>query len=160
MKQVELCKRANVDKASLCNWVKNNWQPKSEAIKDMAKALGVNEFWLRGDDFPLDVGDFSDGYHTFNSLYHQRLILFATIVNTYKDISWKSKRHSDGEECFGGGWFIVGIDTPNGTYTYHYELEYFSLFDCVELEVGKVWDGHTEEDVGRLLSLVEKEKKL
>jgi hypothetical protein len=27
------------------------------------------------------------------------------------------------------------------------------LFDCVELERGKHWDGHTEEDVTRLLSL-------
>ena len=52
-----------------------------------------------------------------------------------------------------GGWFIVGIDTPEGSYTYHYEDNYFSLFDCEELECGKHWDGHTEKDVTRLLSL-------
>ncbi len=27
------------------------------------------------------------------------------------------------------------------------------MFDCQELECGKEWDGHTEEDVTRLLSL-------
>ena len=71
----------------------------------------------------LDIGEFSDGFHTFNSLYHQRLVLFAALVNTYPDFSWKTKRHSDGEECFGGGWFLVGINTPEGPYTYHYELK-------------------------------------
>ena len=54
-----------------------------------------------------DIGELSDGYHTFNSLYHQRAILFASLVNAYPDKSWKSKRHEDSEECFGGtGWFI------------------------------------------------------
>lgn len=28
-----------------------------------------------------------------------------------------------------------------------------NMFDCQELECGKEWDGHTEEDVTRLLSL-------
>lgn len=99
------------------------------------------------------IGDLSDGYHTFNGLYRQRLILFATLVKTYKDRAWKSYRHEDGELCFGGGWFIVGIDTPEGSYTYHYENKDFDLFDCEELPVGKHWDGHTEDDVTRLLSL-------
>lgn len=102
-----------------------------------------------------DMGEVSDGYHTFNQLYHQRAVLFATIVNQNKDKSWKSFRHSDGNYCFdsNGEWFIVGIDTPQGSYTYHYSKEYWNMFDCEELEFGKEWDGHTEEDVTRLLSL-------
>ena len=100
-----------------------------------------------------DIGDVSDGYHTFNQLYHQRAILFATIVNQNKGISWKTHRHEDGELCFGGGWFLVTIDTPDGAYGYHYEDKYWDLFDCKELEKAKHWDGYTEEDVGRLLSL-------
>lgn len=99
------------------------------------------------------IGDLSDGYHTFNGLYHQRLILFAALVKAYKDRAWKSYRHEDGELCFDGGWFIVGIDTPEGSYTYHYENKDFDLFDCEELPVGKRWDGHAEDDVTRLLSL-------
>lgn len=98
-------------------------------------------------------GTLSDGYHTFNDLYYQRLILFATIVNQNKEYAWKSLKHEDGELCFGGNWFIVGIDTPNGSYTYHYETNYWSLFNCKELEVAKHWDGHTSKDVDRLLSL-------
>lgn len=99
------------------------------------------------------IGDLSDGYHTFNGLYWQRAVLFAALVKAYKDKSWKSMRHEDGELCFGGGWFIVGIDTPEGSYTYHYETKDWSMFDCEELQVGKHWDGHTEKDVTRLLSL-------
>ena len=100
-----------------------------------------------------EIDDLSDGFHTFRQLYYQRMMLFATIVKQNKDKAWKSLRHEDGELCFGGGWFIVGIDTPEGSYTYHYEDNYYSLFDCEELKRGKHWDGHTEKDVIRLLSL-------
>ena len=100
-----------------------------------------------------DIGDFSDGYHTFNDLYHQRAVLFAALVKAHKDKAWKSWKHEDGEECFGGGWFIVGIDTPMGSYTYHYEEKYWGLFECVALERAKHWDGHTDKDVMRLMSL-------
>jgi hypothetical protein len=101
-----------------------------------------------------DIGELSDGFHTFNSLYEQRLILFAALVKAYKDKAWKSYRHEDGEYCFGGGWFIVGIDTPEGSYTYHYENKYWDMFDCPDLPMGKHWDGHTEADAEtRLMSL-------
>jgi hypothetical protein len=100
-----------------------------------------------------EIDDLSDGFHTFRQLYYQRMMLFAVIAKQNKDRAWKSLRHEDGELCFGGGWFIVGIDTPEGSYTYHYENKYFDLFDCEILDYGKHWDGHTEKDVTRLLSL-------
>lgn len=106
---------------------------------------------------PLDaiqpIGEISDGFHTFNSLYEQRCVLFAALVNTYPELSWKSLKHKDGTECFDGEYFIVGIDTPQGSYTYHYRYEDWDLFHCAELEVGKPWDGHTDKDVRRVLSL-------
>ena len=113
-----------------------------ERINAICEVAGVTE-----------IDDLSDGFHTFRQLYYQRMMLFAVIVKQNKDKAWKSLRHEDGELCFGGGWFIVGIDTPEGGYTYHYEDDYYSLFDCEELERGKHWDGHTEKDVTRLLSL-------
>lgn len=113
-----------------------------ERINAICEVAGVTE-----------IDDLSDGFHTFRQLYYQRMILFAVIVGQNKDKAWKSLRHEDGELCFGGGWFIVGIDTPEGSYTYHYENDYYSLFDCEELVRGKHWDGHTEKDVTRLLSL-------
>ena len=107
-----------------------------------------------------DIGELSDGFHTFNSLYEQRAILFAALVRAYKDKSWKSYRHEDGELCFGGGWFIVGIDTPKGSYTYHYENKYWDLFDCAELPRGKHWDGHTEADAETRLMSLEPQRKI
>lgn len=100
-----------------------------------------------------NIGDVSDGYHTFNQLYHQRAILFACIVMQNKDKAWKTRNHEDGTPCFGGGWFLVTVDTPEGSYGYHYEDRYWDIFDCVELERAKPWDGYTEEQVTRLLSL-------
>lgn len=106
-----------------------------------------------------DIGELSDGFHTFNSLYEQRMILFAALLKAYKDKAWKSYRHEDGEYCFGGGWFIVGIDTPEGSYTYHYENKYWDMFDCVDLPRAKHWDGHTEEDAETRLMSLENERK-
>ena len=116
-------------------------------LNDVCEGFGID-----------DIGDFSDGYHTFNQLYHQRAVLFATIVNQNPDKSWKSLKHEDGKYCFDsdGKWFIVGINAPEGPYTYHYETEkYWDMFKCEELDVAQHYDGHTEEDVTRLLSLAE-----
>lgn len=100
-----------------------------------------------------DIEDVSDGFHTFNDLYEQRMYLFAALVRAYKNKAWKSLRHEDGEYCFGGDWFIVGIDTPKGSYTYHYGIQYWDVFDCQILPRAKHWDGHTDKDVARLMSL-------
>lgn len=115
----------------------------------------MNEYEKKLADFcgVEDVGDVSDGFHTFNQLYHQRAMLFATIVNQNSEKSWKTYCHEDGELCFGGGWFLVTIETPQGAYGYHYEDKYWNLFDCKAIEKAKPWDGYTEEDVTRLFSL-------
>lgn len=99
-----------------------------------------------------DVEKMSDGYHTFADLYEQRLILSAALAKNNPH-AWKSKRHEDGSVPFGGGWFIMGFDTDEGCYTYHYELKDWDLFQCKELNKGKPWDGHTSKDVRRLLSI-------
>lgn len=132
---------------------------KKEADKDVDIMKLLNEkASLTKNDIP-DVGKISDGYHTFDSLYFQRLILFATLVNLFPELSWKSELHEDGFPCFGGGWFVVGIHTPQGEYTYHYELEHWDLFRCQHVPKAPLWDGHTDEDVERLLSLVEYNKQ-
>lgn len=100
----------------------------------------------------VDVEKISDGYHTFADLYEQRLILSAALAKNNPH-AWKSKRHEDGSVSFGGGWFIMGFDTDEGCYTYHYELKDWDLFQCKELDKGKPWDGHTSKDVRRLLSI-------
>lgn len=100
-----------------------------------------------------NIGEVSDGYHTFNSLYLQRMYLFAALVRVYSDKAWKTRKHEDGTPCFDGTWFLVGIETPEGNYTYHYENEYWGLFECKEIPQAPPFDGHTDKDVVRLLSL-------
>ena len=87
-------------------------------------------------------GETSDGYHTFNELYHHRAVLFSVIVKAFPDKAWKSKQHNDGTMY--DGMFIVGIDTPEGQATYHYDIDpYWDMFECRELERAPEWDGHT-----------------
>ena len=96
-------------------------------------------------------GNTSDGYHTFNELYHHRAVLFAALQNAYPDLSWKSKLHSDGTMF--ENMFIAGINTPAGMYTYHSDMSEWDMFTCAEIEYAPEWDGHKPEDVGRLMSL-------
>lgn len=99
----------------------------------------------------IKIGELSDGYHTFNELYYHRAILFSVILNVYQSKGWKSKKHHDGTMF--DGMFIVGIDTPKGQYSYHYDMNLWSLFDVKELEYAPEWDRHKPSDIDRLLSL-------
>ena len=100
----------------------------------------------------LARGLISDGSHTFNELYHHRMVLFAVILKNHLDKAWKSKKHSDGSMY--ENYFIVGIDTPDGQYSYHYHMDNWKYFvDVKELEFAPEWDGHQPDDVVRLLSL-------
>ncbi|MGK0575528.1 hypothetical protein [Macrococcus capreoli] len=103
----------------------------------------------------INTKDISDGYHTFGQLYHDRAVLFAVICNTYKDKAWKSKLHDDGTMF--DDMFIVGVETPQGQYTYHYHLEpYWDMYEVKEVEKAPKWDGHTFEDINRLFGLIER----
>ena len=98
-------------------------------------------------------GETSDGYHTFNELYHHRALLFGAIVRNYPELCWKSKKHHTGDMY--DGMFIVGINTPDGQASYHYDIDpYWDMFECEELEFAPEWDGHTPvqaiERIGKL----------
>ena len=100
------------------------------------------------DVLPVITGETSDGYHTFNELYHHRAVLFSVIVKVFPDHAWKSRKHHDGTMY--DGMFIVGIETPDGQATYHYDIEpYWDMFECKELEYAPEWDGHTPDEAIR-----------
>lgn len=106
-------------------------------------------------------GEVSDGYHTFNELYHHRAVLFSVICNGHPELAWKSKKHHDPAEPMYDGMFIVGIETPNGQATYHYDLDpYWDMFRVKELESAPKWDGHTPaQAIERIAKMVEAENK-
>lgn len=95
-------------------------------------------------------GSTSDGYHTFDELYH-RMVLFSVVCASYPHLTWKSKLHSDGTMF--EDYFIAGIDTPEGSYTYHYHIDHWDMF-LFERDRAPEWDGHKPEDITRLLSLL------
>lgn len=96
----------------------------------------------------------SDGYHTFDELYDHRITLFIALcaaqrLFTDKEV-WRSKRHSDGELCFGTGTqFVLGINTKAGEQiTYHLPLDrWYATNFAVTLDKAPEFDGHTSDDV-------------
>lgn len=100
------------------------------------------------------IGELSDGYHTFNELYHHRAVLFSVICNLFPDKAWKSKLHDTGDMF--DGMFIVGIDTAEGQATYHYDIDpYWEMFKVQELPRAPKWDGHTPEEAIRRIGTIE-----
>lgn len=100
-----------------------------------------------------DMGEVSDGYHTFNELYHHRAVLFSVICNQNKGLAWKSKKHADGSMF--DGMFIAGIKTPDGQATYHYDIDpYWNMFHVKELECAPEWDGHTPSEAIERISKI------
>lgn len=97
--------------------------------------------------------EISDGYHTFDELYHYRALYNAAFFNSIngKYNVHKSIRHSDGELCFGGSWFIVMADLPTGQISNHYKMEYWDLFRIPEFPKARKWDGHSPIEAGNRL---------
>lgn len=115
-----------------------------------------------------------DGYHTFDELYDHRITLFIVLckmANAADEVNksmrafkegfafnqngwirqvWRSKRHSDGELCFGTGTqFVMGINKEAGQQiTYHIPIARWDETDFAEtLDKAPEFDGHTSEDV-------------
>ena len=108
----------------------------------------------------ISVKQISDGHHTFEDLYKNRLILFCVLCNSNPNISWKSKKHFDEEnDPMFNGDFIAGINTPEGIATYRFKLEFWDLFQIPEIEKEPKYDNYDNATVlKRIYSLSEKYK--
>lgn len=139
-KQKELCPAGLYGR----NYVYGSDREKWDAWDEIIDALDA----LPTLTSPPITGDTSDGYHTFNELYHHRAVLFSVICNERPNIAWKSKKHHDGTMY--DGMFIVGIDTLEGQATYHYDINpYWGMFHVKELEFAPEWDIHTPDEAIR-----------
>lgn len=101
-----------------------------------------------------DASQISDGYHTFAELYEHRHALCLALMRSMPQHWWFSRRHADGEPCFGGNdWFIVGADLPgldDASVTYHLPMRLWDAAQATgaqELPKGSPWDGHSAQDV-------------
>jgi hypothetical protein len=97
---------------------------------------------MMGELEPGEPEQVSDGYHTFGELYDHRRALTAALATALVSDSWRSRdHHPDDDPIFEGGWFIVGINLPTGTITYHYEMKHWDDFRHVKvLEHAPKWD--------------------
>lgn len=107
-------------------------------------------------------GKVSDGYHTFDELYHYRMLYNAGMANALYDLEYhdrgqdikivKSWRHSDGELCFGkDNYFVVVMQLPTGQVSNHYHGEHWDLFKVPEVERAPEYDGHTPQEAAERL---------
>ena len=145
--------------------IMEQWKKDCLECDDQHGADVILDVILQLDDMPTltqppITGNTSDGYHTFNELYHHRAVLFSVICNDRPEVAWKSKRHHDGTMY--DGMFIVGIDTPEGQATYHYDIDpYWDMFHVKELELAPEWDGHTPgEAIRRIGTLTQPNEPL
>lgn len=99
-----------------------------------------------------DNKEFYDGHHSMKELYFNRMLLTLVIAHTYPESCYKSKLHDDGT-MFDDS-FIITFETPEGDYSYHYNIKYWDLFE-IEERPKAYYDGHKPNDIGRLLSLIE-----
>lgn len=139
-----------VSESEVAGHIDNGWYEHPDDVPAGLTSLVSGE---TGNGAAIDMGEVSDGHHTFNELYDHRVRLFSTLMRAFASQAWWSFQHSDGEQW--DGWIIAGIDTPDGAVTYHLpESEITRLPAGTEIEFGKEWDGHTADDVlERLINL-------
>jgi hypothetical protein len=112
----------------------------------------------------VDMGEVSDGYHTFNELYEYRMLYNAALFNEFAKQglydAHKSRKHSDGECPFGdSNWFIVMAELPTGQISNHYEMKDWDKFQIPEKPLANKWDEHSPRDVAdRIRSFLNDEK--
>jgi hypothetical protein len=98
---------------------------------------------------PCTVGQVQVGLYTFDEMYCNRHALFLSLCHLLYPLSWKSLLHNDGTSF--EGYFMAGIDLPEGTITYHLPTELWQYLNVSPLDVAPPWDGHTSQQVvGRL----------
>jgi hypothetical protein len=97
---------------------------------------------------PCRSGEVSDGYHTFDELYEHRHALFMALLATRPGLSWMSHLHEDGTSM--EGWFIAGVNLPQGPITYHLPIRLWNecaATGCLFRVNAPKWDGHTSTEV-------------
>ena len=54
MKQIDLARATGLSKGGISNYVTGRYEPKSDVISKLAKALNCSEMWLWGYDVPME----------------------------------------------------------------------------------------------------------
>lgn len=102
------------------------------AVKAIAAALGVKT--VKGSFTLTDVYDSrAKGFIALMEKAHQAGL----------EVGW-SKKHDDGELCFGGGWVISWIVAHSGKQARYHMEDTRNLPPELEREIGSPWNGEEE----------------
>ena len=80
-------------------------------------------------------------------LYDSRVRLFIEILSLAAEAGMEcgwSRKHSDGELCFGGSWVIGWVTLPNGKQVRYHMEDTRTLPPMLEKETGSTWNGKEE----------------
>lgn len=113
------------------------------SVEDINRLIKINK---------IDTNQISDGYHTFKQLYDHRIELWIQLCKELQENkilyhTWRTKKHSDGEEI--EGWFLLGMNIAKGKQiTYHLPMDRWNDCDFAnEVHMAPEFDGHTADDV-------------
>lgn len=96
-------------------------------------------------DGKVDIGEISDGYHTFNQLYDFRNLLFLNLIAANPALAFKTWLNDKKERW--EGWFLLGMNTEHGQITCHLPDRFWDMAAVKEIEYNFDYDGHTSDDV-------------
>ena len=97
---------------------------------------------------PIDIVSFSRSHCIYSAICDEVNVAWAGESEVYTNLNTS---HSDGELCFGGGWFIVMAYLPTGQVSNHYRIEDWNLFNIPERWKADEWDGHTPVEAANRL---------
>ncbi len=122
------------------------------ALADCRMTLGVVQ--AMADSLP--TAEASDGYHTFSELYEHRHWLWINFLHENAYDAFKTRLNDKGDSL--PGWFIAGINTPQGQMTYHLPERLWQNLEVPEVERNADYDGHSSQDVLKRLEVAALEK--
>lgn len=106
---------------------------------------------------PGDVGQVSDGYHTFYELYDHRSLLWINLLNRNHENAFKTRLDDKGVGLT--GWFIAGMNTEHGQITYHLRDSFWEYLEVKQKLKNDDYDGHDSHTVlQRLVGLALKQR--
>ncbi len=106
-------------------------------------------FRIKGRLWGFVIADFSVA-----QLKTERHKLWIALTKTYRERSFRARRHFDQDDQMFNSSFMVWINTPDGVYSHHVKNKFWADFAHLEEQAhGPKYDGHTIDDASRLLSL-------
>lgn len=80
--QTDLCKKTNIPKSAMSQYISGAFKPKDNRTFLIAKALNVNEAWLMGYDVSMELKQNSNEN---DALDNELLQLFSSLTETQKN---------------------------------------------------------------------------